>query len=465
MSNEEHIEGDKHWDGVPMPQRIYAVIAILCGIFVSVVGSTLANVALPHIAHDFSASGSSVIWVVNAYQLTMVMLLLPFGALGELLNYRKVYLVGLFIFILSSLFCALAPAFWALVLARMAQGVGAACMMSVNTSLVRMVYPKRSLAFGLGFNAAVAAVSSVMGPLLAGVILIFTSWHWIFAFNVPFGILAFMMGRKFLPENPLHFTDRQIDWTGSVLSVLTFGLIVFGVEGAFHGWNRVLVTFLCILFLVSAVIFVRQQRQQPYPVLPFDLFKVPVFSLALLTSVFAYIAQMSALVCLPFFLHDVRAYSDADTSLILTSWPVIIMVVAPLAGILVKRVHSGLLGALGLSIMAVGLFLLASVPEDVSKFNICVRIAICGGGFGIFQSPNNAAILSAAPQQRSGAASSVLSAVRVVGQALGASLVAGLFLRFPANGTLVLYWTSGVFAVMGACFSCILLTMKSPQCG
>lgn len=185
----------------PVPQRYGAILAIALGITVSVLDGAIANVALPTIARDLNASPASSIWVVNAYQLAITVSLLSLASLGDLVGYRRIYQAGLLVFSITSLFCALSDSLLTLTIARVLQGFGAAAIMSVNTALIRIIYPQRFLGRGMGINSLIVACSSAAGPTVAAAILSVASWQWLFAINLPIGIVALLLGMKFLPAN------------------------------------------------------------------------------------------------------------------------------------------------------------------------------------------------------------------------------------------------------------------------
>ena len=216
-----HVVGNMDWDGLHRPQIYYAMVAIFSGLFLSVIDGTICNVALPTIARQLQISSSDSIWIVNAFQLVVVMTLLPCSALGELFGFKRTYLWGMVFFTVGSLCCALSGSFVLLVLSRMLQGVGAAMVMSVNGSLVRLIYPKRHLAKGFGLNATVVALASVAGPTISGAILSVASWPWLFAVNLPFGVLTFFLARRYLPGNPTRVEGRRFDFPSAVLNALT----------------------------------------------------------------------------------------------------------------------------------------------------------------------------------------------------------------------------------------------------
>ena len=422
------VVGDLNWDGLHRPHIYYAMAATFCGLFLSVIDGTICNVALPEIAAQLNIPSSDSIWVVNAFQLVIMMLLLPFSSLGELWGYKQVYLRGIVVFTLGSLFCALSFNLPMLVISRVFQGLGAAMIMSVNTSLIKLIYPKRHLGEGVGLNATVVAIASVTGPSLSAAILAFAPWPWLFAINIPVGIVTFFMARRYLPSNPVRVIGRHFNRRDALLNAATFGLFIGCVDAYSHDVSPQLVAAGVILMLFIGFIYVRSQLGRRYPMLPFDLLKIPIFTTSVATSILSFTAQMLGMVAMPFLLVNTFGYDAVGTGLLMTSWPLVIVFVAPMAGWLISKVHPGLLGGIGLTIMSIGCFSLAFVSPDESHFGLVWRLMLCGAGFGMFQSPNNHLLLSSAPPQRAGSASGMLATARLTGQTTGAALVAMLTL-------------------------------------
>ena len=445
-------------DGLPVPQRYGAILTIVLGLTMAVLDGAIANVALPTIATDLNASPASSIWIVNAYQIAIVIALLPLSFLGDMVGYRRIYKIGLVVFTITSLICALSRSLEMLTLARVAQGLGGAALMSVNTALIRLIYPKRQLGRGMGINSFVVAVSSAAGPTIAAAILSLASWQWLFLINVPLGIISFFLAMRFLPPNSSASKITRFDLPSAMMNALTFGLLITALGGFAQGQSGYLVLAEVIAMLIIGFFFVRRQLRMPVPLLPVDLLRIPIFSLSICTSICSFCAQMLAMVSLPFFLQTVIGRSEVETGLLLTPWPLATMVMAPLAGYLIEKVHAGLLGAMGLLIMACGLFGLALLPSSPSDLDIIWRMALCGAGFGLFQSPNNHTIVSSAPGHRSGGASGMLGTARLLGQSSGAALVALLFNLAGNSGTHTALLLAGSLAVIAAAISGLRVT-------
>lgn len=448
-------------DGLPAPQRYGAILTIALGLTVSVLDGAIANVALPTIAQDLHASPASSIWIVNAYQLAITISLLSLSSLGEIFGYRRIYMIGLVVFSLTSLACALSDSLATLTFARILQGFGAASIMSVNVALVRIIYPQRFLGRGMGINALIVAVSSAAGPTVAAAVLSFANWPWLFAINLPIGLVAFCLAAKFLPANPVKTSGQKFDFISSLMNALTFGLLISAISGFAQGQNRLLILAEVIVLVIVGWFFVRRQLNKTSPLLPVDLLRIPIFTMSLCTSMCSFAAQMLAFVSLPFFLQNPLGLNAVETGLLLTPWPLATMVMAPIAGRLVERYHAGILGGIGLVVFSAGLYSLALLPDHPSHLNIIWRMIVCGAGFGLFQSPNNHTIVSSAPRSRSGGASGMLGTARLLGQSTGAAMVALMFNLFSAHGTHASLVLAGSLALAGAIVSVMRMTQKS----
>ena len=331
-------------------------------------------------------------------------------------------MAGLALFTLASFGCALSGSLVALTVTRVVQGFGAAGIMSVNTALVRMIYPPDQLGRGVSINATVVAISSVIGPTVASGVLAVAPWPWLFAINVPIGLAALAVGTRALPRTPGH--RQPYDYASAIMNALVFGLAITAVDGLGHGEHR---PYVIAEFIVAGVIgyfFVRRQLTQSAPLLPVDLMRIPVFALSIATSFCSFTAQMLTFVSLPFLLQDGFGMTQVQTGFLMTPWPLVIVFVAPLAGVLADRYSAGMLGGIGLAILTAGLLLLATTGPHPTPFDIAWRMGVCGLGFGLFQTPNNRQMLSSAPRNRSGGASGMLGTARLSGQTLGAALVA-----------------------------------------
>jgi DHA2 family multidrug resistance protein-like MFS transporter len=434
-------------DGWP---RIFAVATITIGLSMSVLATSMTNLALPYMAHDLGISAESSIWIVNASQIALMVCLLPIAALADIVGYRHVYRAGLALFCLASLGCALAQSLPWLVVARAFQGLGGAALMSVQPALVRAIYPRHMLGRGLGFNTTVVATSLAAGPSVGAAVLTMWSWPALFAVYIPFGIVAFVLGERFLPRTTHE--HRPFDVLSAVLSGITFGLLIFGVDGIAHGHRPAMIAFELGGAAVIGVLFVLRQTRLVHPMMPIDMFKRPIFALSISSGACTFTAQGLAFVSLPFFFHSVLGKSATDTGILLTAWPLALASIAPIAGRLADRYHAGFLGVIGLTIMTTGLAATALLPANPSTTDIMWRLVLCGAGFGLFSAPNNRLMMNAVPRERSGSAGGIIATARTLGQTLGAALVALMFGLFDfsdggaANAAKAALWLSAGFA-------------------
>ncbi len=438
------------------------MLVIILGLTLSVLDSTLVNLALPAMARELQASSAHTLWVVNSYQLASLVLLLPLAALGERLGYRRVYLVGMLVFSVASLAAMLATSLPTLVAARALQGLGAAGVMSVNAALVRLIYPRALLGRGMAVNSLVVATASMAGPSVAAAILSVASWPWLFAANLPLGLFTLWLGRRALPANAVAgHAGARLSPLDVLLNILMFSLIFLGGEqlgvragGADSslpsGW------LLLGAGLLVGAWYVRRQWRLPAPLLPVDLLRIPVFALSMCGSVSAFCAQMLAYLALPFLLLESHGMSPIEAGLLITAWPLATVLTAPIAGRLIGRYADGLLGGIGMAMFACGLWALAAMPDAPSTVDMVWRMLLAGSGFALYQSPNNHTIVTTAPLARSGAAGGMLSSARLTGQTLGAVVLATIFTFAGGHGghaEIVALAVAGCFAAMAGVFS------------
>lgn len=446
-------------EGLSASARRIAVPSILLGTFLGNLDASIANVALPTIARDLVADPASTVWVVNAYQLIFAMAVLPLAALGEKLGYRRVFLFGVAGFTLASLGCALAPSLSWLVAARVVQGLCGACMSIIVPALLRMVFPPHMGGRAISLLALTVALSTAAGPSVAAGILTLGDWRWLFAINLPVGLIALTASYRFLPRTP--GAERRIDVPGALLNAAMLALIIIGLGHVGDAGHHGVAALQIVLGLVVAVVLVRHQRSRQTPLLPLDLMRVPVLALSSLTSVACYMAQTLAYVGMPFLLQHTFARSEAATGLLITPWPLVIVFIAPLAGRLSDHFDSARMSALGLGVFALGLASLAWLPADASDWGIAWRMVICGVGFGFFQTPNNRIIMMGAPRERSGAASGLMTMARTVGMTLGAAVVALLFDLYGDHGAHAAMVSATILAALGGGVSLLRVRAKA----
>ncbi len=429
--------------------------AIQVAVAMATLDTAIVNTALPTIAGDIQSSAAAAIWVVNSYQLVMVAALLPLAALGEIIGHRRIYITGLFLFTATSLACGLAWSLPTLVAARALQGLGAAAIMSVNSALIRFIYPSRRLGRGLGINALVVALAFTIGPTVASAILSVTTWHWLFLINVPAGLLAIGLSTRTLPTTGL--AGHRFDVIAAALCAGFFSFLILGLGAVAHGAGWPIVCVEWAIAIGCGYALLRRESGHPAPMLAVDLFRRPVFLLSALTSICSFTTQGLAFVSLPFLLQTVLGHSQVETGFLMTPWPAVVAIMAPIAGRLSDRYPPGLLGGGGLLVLCLGMVSLALLPSNPGALQIAWRMVLCGAGFGFFQAPNLKAIMSGAPPERSGSASGIVATARLLGQSIGAALVALCLTASIEKGPELALWMGVGFAAIGSIVSFLRL--------
>nr|WP_233574775.1 MFS transporter [Pusillimonas sp. NJUB218] len=431
-------------DGLPMPRRLWAIATLMVSLAIASLDVTMANVALPAIAADLGVAPGLVVWVMIAYSVTILVTLLPLSALAERVGFRRMFVVGITLFMFWAVAVAFSSSFVMLLTARVIQAIGTSMLMCLFGGLVRNIYPSHQLGFGVSLNAMMVSVMAVLGPTIGAFIIEWSSWHWMFLMYVPL-CLATYFGVRFLPDVPR--TVRPFDWLACVLSALAFGLFVIGLDMLVSSalWAVILI----VVSGLSAWLLYRHSREQEAPVVPLDLLRIKPVAFAVGASATLFAAHMAAFVALPFYLINIMQYSYAHVGVLMGGWAIGSAVMAPVAGYLSDRFQVAVLCIVGAGLSAVGMFWIVLLPSGTSLFWGWVPMLVGGLGFGFFQSPNNRALLSGAPHRRSGAAGGLQATTRVFGQSVGTALAA-LSFHFggPVGATVAL--VVGVALALGA---------------
>ncbi len=446
-------------DGLPAPRRYLAILAISFGTALAVIDGSVVTVALPTLAHDLGVHASAAVLVVTVYQLVLVMTLLPFSALGSRIGLRRLYQFGQLLFLVSTVLCFFARSLAFLLVVRAMQALGAGAALSVSSALIRSTYPARQLGRGLGIGNVVVASSSAIAPTLGGLVLSVASWPWIFAAASPLALLSLLLGRHALPEPSPR--DDPYDVLGALLCALSFGLIIYGIESAVHGDAPVLGAAIVVAGAVIAVVFVRRELQSKIPILPLDLLMRPALGLSTLGGLLVFIASMTVMLSLPFRLQQHYGFLPGEVGAMITPWPLAIMLIGPLAGMLSDRFPAGILGGIGMGIATSALVLLAFLPAHVSHFDLVWRMALSGAGFGLFLVPNARLIVHSAPHERAASAGGLISTTRLTGQTLGATLLAALLSAGVGSGPVPALLAAGLAFLAGVCSLARLRPMLS----
>ncbi len=428
-------------DGLPVPRRYWSVAAMMLGITITVFDSSMSNVALPAISASLGIPASQSVWVVLAYSLTVVGTLLPLSALAERVGFRRVYGVGLAIFLLCSVSAALSTSMLQLVLSRVGQGLGSSMLMCLFGGILRTTYPLSKLSAGISLNAFLVGVTAVIGPTLGALLLQWFSWPSIFLVNIPLGLLTYLC-IPHLPDVPRR--SGPFDWVACGLSAIVFALALYGFETL--GRDAVEAALCLLVAALTAWALLRRSWGQPAPVVPVDLLRTPTIGYAVAASAFFFAAQMAAFVSLPFYFKAAHAASYAQVGLYLGAWAIGAAVMAPVSAYMSARYPVAILCAMGAVSMISGLASVLLAPAGSGAQWLVPSMFAAGVGFGFFQTPNNRAMLGGIPRHRSGAAGGMQATTRVFGQGVGTAFVGVAFQLGSNHGPMAGVMVSITFA-------------------
>ncbi|RZJ99032.1 MAG: MFS transporter [Novosphingobium sp.] len=446
-------------DGLATPRRYAAIVAVSLGTMIGVIDTGSLNIALPTLAQELNVAPSSVVTLVTAYQLVLIMTVLPLSALGDRLGHRTLYQCGQALYLVATLLCFVAHSLAALVAIRVAQALGAAATASVASAMIRQIYPQARLGRGMALNTMLATLASTIAPSLGGLILSHARWPWLFAICLPLGAVSLLAGSKALPD-PVRRAGRY-DLLAALLCAATFGLAVVGMESAVHGVPPLLTGLLLVAAIVIGTAFVRREAEQEHPVLPVDLLRDRQIALSSLAGLAGSIATMIVMITLPFRLQQEFHYTPTEAGLVYAAWPMALVLFAPVSGILSDRFRPGLLGIVGTVLGVTGMILLAFLPAHPEHVDIMWRLVVISAGSGIFFAPNARQIIFAAPMTRAAAAGGLTQTTRMTGQVMGSTITAGLLALSLGSGATPSLVAAALFSISGV--SCLVLLGLRPR--
>jgi len=405
--------------------RVMAAVGM--GIFLATLDGSIVNVALPTLTEEFRTAFAVVEWVVLAYLLTVATLLLSVGRIGDMLGKKPVYQTGFVVFTVGSALCSLSPTVGVLIAFRVLQAVGASMVLALGTAILTEAFPASERGKALGISGTVVSIGIVVGPALGGWILDALSWHWIFLVNLPVGIVGLILVGRFVPSARPARAGR-FDLPGAVaIFVGMLALLLALTEGPRFGFLDARILGLLALGAVFLVLFVIAEKRSPNPMVDLGLFRVGLFSINLATGALAFIALSGLLLLMPFYLESVLGYPPRQVGLLMVAVPVGLGITAPISGIFSDRMGTRPITVAGLTVLVVGYLALTGLGTATSGLGFLVRFAPIGVGMGLFQSPNNSAIMGTSPRERLGVASGLLAMTRLVGQIAGIAVLGALW--------------------------------------
>ncbi len=403
------------------PDRMLILFSILPLTFMATLDGSIVNVALPTMARSLSTGTGAIAWVVTAYLLAIVSLILFFGKLGDVIGMSRVFLGGIGLFSIGSLLCGISFSFPALVASRVVQGVGAAAAMATNLAIIAKVFPPTERGKALGLVGSFVALGTLSGPPLGGFITDALSWPYIFLINVPIGLIAFFFGLRVLPKDAPD-EPAGIDVPGALLfacaTAALFGSIIIGGE---RGYRNAPVAAGFIVSAVSYAAFYFRERRTSAPLLDFSIFSNSLFVLSLFCGFLSFVSISASSIMLPFYLQNALRLSPSFAGLFMMAYPLVLAVVAPASGRLSDKIGSEILTLVGLTLGGVGLLLLSTVTEATPLKAVLGYVLATAVGNGMFQSPNTSLIMSSVPRKSLGVAGSLNGLARNFGMAFGIS--------------------------------------------
>ena len=422
------------------------VLAVGIGTFMSSLDSSVVNLAMPLIEHHFSVSLSMVEWIVTAYLLVVSSLLLTFGRLSDLYGHKKVYSTGFVIFAIGSLLCGLSANIAMLIACRVIQALGAGMLFSTGPAIITNAVPEDKRGKALSVTAIAVALGLCIGPVIGGTLSTLFGWQSIFYINVPIGIFGIIMVQKFIPKDEKS-SAVPFDIAGSVIIffALLFILLPLNISGDYSIPLPIFLGSIAVGLMLIALFIVHENRQE-YPMLNMGLFKNRVFAASNAAALFTYMAQFIMVFLAPFYLENLRGFTALLSGLMYLPMPLATMMIAPISGNFSDHFDSRYLSSFGALIMASGLFMLSFLNTETTVAYIVISMVVTGLGFGMFQTPNNSAIMGNAPAKNRGTASGTLATMRNIGMVIGVAGSGALFSLFQSRAT-KLYSAQGQIGV------------------
>ena len=407
----------------PFRHRYAVLIIVLASVLMAVIDGTVVNIALPSMTRFFAVDLSDSQWTITAYLITMTSLLLVFGKVSEYFGRARLFFIGIIIFTASSLACGLSTGLPELILFRIIQGAGAAMLFSISSALIFATTPPAERGRAMGYIGATVAIGSITGPVVGGFVVDTLGWQYIFFINIPIGILLIAAAAAYLRIDENRTASFSLDGYGSAAMIVMFVSLIIALGNlADTGGITPTAIISGAVSLIALALFIRHERRCPAPLLDLSVFSYGAFLFPVIAVMVAFVANFMLAVVGPFYFEGVMGYSPSQVGTIFLVSPVIMVIVAPIAGSLYDRHPTRNYAVLGMGIATIAFLLLSYCALTRSLPGIIVAFVLFGIGFGLFQSPNNTAIMNALPKEQLSTASSVIATSRNLGMALGVSL-------------------------------------------
>lgn len=427
-----------------------SLVAVLTAMAMVVLDAGMLNVALPPLSEALGVDLARSIWVVSAYQMALLVGLLPAAQLAERFGQRRTFIVGVVVYLAGSLVCAASQDLAVLIIARAVQGLGGAVILALGISILRIALGEERLGSAISWNALVVAFSSAAAPSVAAAVLAIAPWPWLFLVKIPLGFIVLITAKDFPKDQP---TRPKIDPIAIAMHGAIAEIVMLAITNLLE--NPVLAAGLLALAAVSTRRIVARIGSDQAPLWPLDLIGDHKFRRSVIASIACFAAQTTGLVGLPILLQTGAGMTLTKTAIVMTVWPISVGLTAPVAGRLADRFGASVPCALGGASLSVSLFVLWL--GQLSSLPMYAGAAALGGlGFGLFQVPNNRSLFFSAPVARGAAAGGMQGSARLLGQTIGA-LIVGIFLScFHAADAAKLAMGLGGFCAAGASFVSLL---------
>ena len=405
------------------------IIAAITSFITPFMGSSI-NIALPAISIEFSTDAILLSWVATSYILAAAMFSVPFGRIADIYGMKKVFTYGIIIFTISSLLSALAPSALTLIIFRIMQGIGSAMVFVTGLAIITHVFPPQERGKAIGINIASVYVGLSLGPVLGGFMTQFLGWRSIFILMILLGILVISLTYWKLKMEWTSCKGEKFDLSGSILYSFALLLIIYG----FSLLPGVFGIILLIAGIIGILGFVKWELKVDSPVMDMKLFfKNTTFAFSNLAALINYSATFAVTFLLSLYLQYLKGFSPPSAGLILVAQPIMMAIMAPLAGRLSDKYNPRLIASVGMSIVTIGLFTFTFINDQTSLNLIIGGLGLLGFGFGLFSSPNTNAIMGSVERRFFGVASASVSTMRLIGQAMSMGIVMLIFSLLIGN--------------------------------
>jgi EmrB/QacA subfamily drug resistance transporter len=406
----------------------WVLVTVGLGTFMSALDGSVVNTLLPVLGRALGTSVAGIEWVTTVYLLVISGLLLSVGRAGDLFGHKRFYLAGFVVFVVGSALCGLARSAGLLIALRALQALGASMLMATGPAILTRSFPMTMRGRALGALGTFTYLGLTVGPSFGEWLAGAYGWPSVFYINVPVGVVAILLAMRSVADDRAERREESFDFMGAAL--FTIGLVALLValnQGHAWGWTSALTVGLIVASAAVLVLFVRAELHRDDPMLDLSLFRGRVFSAATASALLNYACVYSVLFVLPFLLIQGRGLSASEAGVVLTAQPIVMAVVAPVSGTMSDRLGSRGLATAGMLVLGIGMVLLALLVTHASLGAIAGALAVVGLGVGTFVSPNNSALMGAAPMHRQGIASGVLATARNVGMVLGVGFAGAVF--------------------------------------